>query len=74
MYPRRALSRRRQESWSPPGLSLTKFVSLVFTCLLQGNENNARPVQDLNDRDISLFRPKLHKQELLSFKDKLVGA
>jgi len=29
--------------------------------LLQDMEKNARPLQAVNDRDISIFRPKPHK-------------
>ena len=38
--------------------SLTKRV-LYF--LLQDMEKNARPLQEVHDRDISIFRPKPHK-------------
>jgi carbonic anhydrase len=42
-------------------LSLTRFCLACVYPLFQDMEKNARPVQDVNDRDISIFRPKPHK-------------
>lgn len=58
--------------WKAPGklvfvwlfvFSQPEFLFFCLACvyLLQGMEKNARPVQDVNDRDISIFRPKPHK-------------
>lgn len=52
--------------WKAPGKLVFVCLFDFFFCLacvylLQGMEKNARPVQDVNDRDISIFRPKPHK-------------